>query len=162
MDQPKTDIARTIFVTVPRALIAALILGGIAINFANVVSRHLFSSAIFWAEEILVFLVIWFVSIAIAAITYQGAHLRMDLLSTRISSPWKEIINAATILCFVGFCALVVFQSFEVVSAFNRTGMVSITASIPLVFPHAALLIGFALMVLAVIFRLRAYLSGKF
>jgi TRAP-type C4-dicarboxylate transport system permease small subunit len=162
MIQPKTDIARTIFVTVPRALIAALILGGIAINFANVVSRHIFSSAIFWAEEILVFLVIWFVSIAVAAITYQGGHLRMDLLSTRIPSPWKDIVNAVMVVCFIGFCALVVTQSFEVVSAFRRTGMVSITASIPLVFPHAALLIGFTLMVLAVIFRLRAYLSGKF
>lgn len=162
MDQPKPDIARTIFVTLPRALIAALILGGIAINFANVVSRHLFSSAIFWAEEILVFLVIWIVSIAVVAITYQGAHLRMDLLSVRLASPWKEIVNAATIVCFVGFCSLVVFQSASVVAAFSRTGMVSITAGIPLVFPHAALLVGFSLMVLAVIFRLRSYLSGKF
>ncbi len=162
MDQPKPDIARTIFVTLPRALIAALILGGIAINFANVVSRHLFSSAIFWAEEILVFLVIWIVSIAVGAITYQGAHLRMDLLSVRLASPWKEIVNAAMIVCFVGFCTLVVFQSASVVAAFSRTGMVSITAGIPLVFPHAALLVGFSLMVLAVIFRLRSYLSGKF
>ena len=162
MDQPKTDIARTIFVTLPRALIAALILGGIAINFANVVSRHIFSSAIFWAEEILVFLVIWFVSIAVVAITYQGAHLRMDLLSTRLASPWKEIVNAVMIVCFVAFCTLVTFQSFSVVSAFSRTGMVSITASVPLVVPHAALLVGFTLMVLAVFFRLRSYFFGKF
>ncbi len=160
--RPKADLGQTIFVTLPRALIAALILGGIAINFANVVSRHLFSSAIFWAEEILVFLVIWFVSIAVAAVTYQGAHLKMDLLSTRIPSPWKQIINAAMIACFVIFCALVVTQSFEVVAAFRRTGMVSITASIPLVIPHAALLIGFALMVLAIIARIGSHLSGKF
>ncbi len=162
MDQPPSKITRTLFVSVPRAIIAALILGGIAINFANVVSRHIFSAAIFWAEEILVFLVIWFVSIAVAAVTYQGAHLKMDLLSARVPSPWKEIINAAMIACFVIFCTLVVTQSFEVVSAFRRTGMVSITASIPLVIPHAALLIGFTLMVLAVIVRLRAHLSGKF
>ena len=162
IDQPKSNIGRTIFVVVPRALIAALILGGVAINFANVVSRHIFSSAIFWAEEILVFLVIWFVSIAVAAVTYQGAHLRMDLLSTRIASPWKEIVNAATIVCFVAFCGLVVFQSFDVVAAFNRTGTVSITASVPLVIPHAALFVGFALMVLAVIVRLRSYFTGKF
>jgi len=161
-DRPKAGIGQTIFVTLPRALIAALILGGIAINFANVVSRHIFSSAIFWAEEILVFIVIWFVSIAVAAVTYQGAHLRMDLLSARIVRPWKEIINAFMIVCFVVFCTLVAFQSFDVVSAFNRTGMVSITASVPLVIPHAALLIGFALMVLAVIFRLRSHFLGKF
>ena len=162
MDRPESKLGRTIFVAVPRALIAALILGGIAINFANVVSRHIFSSAIFWAEEILVFLVIWFVSIAVAAVTYQGAHLKMDLLSARIPSPWKEIVNAAMIVCFTVFCTLVAFQSFEVVSAFNRTGMVSITASVPLVVPHAALLIGFTLMVLAVIFRWRSYFTGKF
>jgi TRAP-type C4-dicarboxylate transport system permease small subunit len=160
--RPKAGLGQTIFVTLPRALIAALILGGIAINFANVVSRHIFSAAIFWAEEILVFLVIWFVSIAVAAVTYQGAHLKMDLLSTRIPSPWKQIINATMIVCFIIFCALVVTQSFDVVSAFRRTGMVSITASIPLVIPHAALLIGFSLMVLAVIARIGSHLSGKF
>ena len=161
-DRPNSNIGQTIFVTLPRALIAALILGGIAINFANVVSRHIFSSAIFWAEEILVFIVIWFVSIAVAAVTYQGEHLRMDLLSAHIARPWKEIVNAFMIVCFVVFCTLVVFQSFDVVAAFNRTGMVSITASVPLVFPHAALLIGFVLMVLAMIFRLRSYFLGKF
>lgn len=162
MDQPKTDIARKIFVTVPRAFIAALILVGIAINFANVVSRHLFSSAIFWAEELLVFLVIWFVSIALAAITFEGAHLRMDLFSTRLSSPWKQLINTGMVVCLVAFCSLVAVQSFGVVSAFHRTGMVSITANVPLTIPHAALLVGFSLMVLAVIVRVRSYFSGKF
>lgn len=159
---PPARLTRTVFITVPRAIIAVLILGGIAINFANVVSRHVFSAAIFWAEEILVFLVIWFVSIAVAAVTYQGAHLKMDLLSTRIPAPWKHVINAAMVICFVIVCALVVAQSFEVVTAFRRTGTVSIAASVPLVIPHAALLVGFALMVLAVIARLRAHLSGKF
>ncbi len=158
----RRDLGHTIFVKLPRVLIAVLILAGITINFANVVSRHLFSSAIFWAEEILVFLVIWIVSIAVVAVTYQGAHLRMDLFATNIASPWKNIINALTALLFMGFCALVVVQSFAVVSAFSRTGTVSITASVPMVIPHSALLIGFTLMVLAVLFRLRAYLRGSF
>ena len=158
----RKDLPRFIFVTLPRALIAALILAGIAINFANVVSRHLFSSAIFWAEEILVFLVIWTVSIAVIAVSYQGAHLRMDLFVTNIRAPWKQAINVLTIVVFLVFCGFVVVQSFDVVTAFSRTGMVSITARIPMVVPHAALLVGFTLMVLAVLFRLRGYFRGRF
>jgi len=159
---PSNRLARTVFVSVPRLIIGALILAGIAINFANVVSRHLFSAAIFWTEEILVFLVIWTVLVAAIAITYRGGHLRMDLFVTNIRRPWKEVINALTIAAFIVFCSLVVVQSFDVVSAFHRNGTVSIAANLPLTIPHSALLVGFTAMVLAVLVRWRAYFRGRF
>ena len=160
--RPSKRLARTVFVAVPRLIIGAMILAGIAINFANVVSRHLFGEAIFWTEEILVFLVIWTVLVAAIAITFQGGHLRMDLFVANIGRPWKELINALTIIAFVVFCSFVVVQSFEVVSAFHHNGTVSIAANLPLTIPHSALLVGFAAMVLAVLFRWRAYLRGRF
>jgi len=159
---PDNRYVRTALVTVPRVIIGSLILVGIAINFANVVSRHMLGAAIFWAEEILVFLVIWTVLVAAIAITYQGAHLRMDLFAANIVRPWRNLINALTVVAMVVFCSLVVVQSFAVVSTFQRNGTVSIAAGVPLTIPHAAMLVGFALMVLAVLFRLRAYLRGKF
>jgi TRAP-type C4-dicarboxylate transport system permease small subunit len=53
-------------------------------------------------------------------------------------------------------------QSYTVVLLYVGNGNVSPAAEIPLYIPHAALLVGFSFMALAVICRLRAYLNGTF
>jgi C4-dicarboxylate transporter DctQ subunit len=155
-------LPRTVFVTIPRMLMALLILAGIAINFANVVARYLFDFAIFWAEEIMVFIIIWCVFIGAITVTYNGAHLRMDLLATRLSGRWKSIINGLTAVAFLVLGVFMIPQSFEVVSFLGNANQVSVTASVPKEIPHSAILVGFVFMVLAVSVRLRSYLTGRF
>ena len=153
---------RALFATAPRAIAAVLILAGIAINFANVISRYLFDFALFWAEEIMVFLIVWCVFLGAVAVAFNGAHLKMDLVSARIQSPWKEFINGAAAIAFVACCLFVAVQSWKAVQLFAEGGDVSVTASVPMVIPHVALFIGIVLMVLAVLVRLRAYLRNRF
>lgn len=137
----------------PRAIAGALILAGVAIIFANVVSRYLFSAAIFWAEEILIFMVVGLVAVSAVAVSFNGAHLSMDLLLARARGRLRRLIDRAIVLVFVACCGFVVVQSVEMVAAFHRTGTVSIAAGVPLVVPHTVLLIGFALMIVAVLAR---------
>jgi len=151
-----------LFVSLPRALMATLILTGIAINFANVISRYVFNFALFWAEEIMVFIVVWCVFIGAIAIGFNGAHLRMDLISARIGNPWRGILNGATTMVFLVCGVFAAYQSFQVVLLIHGVGQVSVTAGVPMVVPHGALLVGFVLMVLAVLVRLRSYISGRF
>jgi TRAP-type C4-dicarboxylate transport system permease small subunit len=137
-------------------------LAGVAINFANVVGRYLFGQALFWAEETMVFITIWGVFIGVAAIAYNGDHLNMDLLSQAIRGRWRTALNAAIVAALLACCAFVALQSFQVVRLFAEAGQVSVAAGIPKALPHAALAVGFVLTALAVLARIRAYLSGKF
>ena len=155
-------VPRTLFVTWPRMLMAVLMLTGIAINFANVVARYLFDFAIFWAEEIMIFIIVWCVFIGAITVTFNGAHLRMDLISTRLPRRWKAIINAVTAVVFLACGLFVIPQSFEAVTFLRAADQVSVTASVPKEIPHSAILVGFVFMVLAVVVRLRAYLTGRF
>ena len=100
--------------------------------------------------------------IGAVAVSFDGQHLKMDLLSARIPPPWRNIVNGLAALAFVGLGVFVAVQSWIAVSLFAGAGDVSVTASVPMVIPHAALLIGIVLMVLAVVFRLRAYLRNRF
>lgn len=154
--------AGAVFVTAPRAIMALLILIGIAINFANVISRYVFRFALFWAEEVMIFLTVWCVGLGIVVAAFNGAHLRMDLLSARLGSPWRQLNNAFTALVFILTCAFVALQSMKVVALVYRSGQVSVAASVPVFIPHTALLLGFTLMALAVIVRLRAHVTGRF
>lgn len=155
-------MARILFVKLPYLITGALLLVATAINFANVIGRYLFGAAIFWAEEVLVFIVIWSVFVAVPSIAYHGHHVRMDLFSARFRPPWTRIVNGAEAGLLVACALFVVVQSYRVVALHLRTGAVSVAAGVPLAIPHAALLVGFTLTALAVLVRVRAYVDGKF
>lgn len=155
-------MARFFFVTVPGWILGTLMLVGIAINFANVVSRYAFGQAIFWTEEILVFFAIWGVFIGMAAIAYRGEHLNMDLFSAAVPQRWRRVLNGAVAATLLVVSCFVVVQSWKTVTLFAQAGQVSIAAGVPKAIPHAALLAGFALTAIAVALRIRSYLSGKF
>ena len=154
-------MARFIFVTLPHWVLGCLMLVGVAISFSNVVARYLFGHAIYWAEEVLVFLAIWGVFIGMAAAAYERAHLNMDLFSNSISGRVKLVLNAAMTATLLACCGFMLVQSWQVVSLFYQSGVVSVSAGVPKWIPHSAILAGFALTAIAVLIRLRFYLAGK-
>ena len=59
----KETIARKveslIFVRIPHFLAGVLFFIAMLINIANVIGRYVFSAPVFWAEEVLVFIIVW-------------------------------------------------------------------------------------------------------
>jgi TRAP-type C4-dicarboxylate transport system permease small subunit len=156
------SIATLTFVTVPELIMGTLMLVGVAINITNVIGRYLFGYAFFWAEEIMVFITIWGVFIGLAAITYKGDYLNMDLFSRAFTGRARLVLNSVIAITLLACCAFMIKQSFQVVTMLAQAGQVSVSASVPKQIPHAALLVGFILTVLAVIVRIRSYITGKF
>ncbi len=151
-----------VFIKAPHVISGVMFLAAAAINIANVVARYVFSNPIFWAEEIMIFIVIWTVFLLAASITYRGAHLNMDLLHNGFSPFWKRVVNIAIGLTLIGCTLFAAYQSSKVVGLYLRTGDVTPATRIPLYLPHSALLVGFVLMALAALFRIRSYFTGKF
>ncbi len=147
--------------TVPRIVIGTLVLFSIALNFANVIGRYVFLSPIIWAEEVMIFIMVWCVFIGAILVSWDGQHLKMDLLSAKLKPPFKQIINAFALAVFVIVCGFVVAQSYKAVTLFGRLGQESTVAGIPMVIPHSALLIGFVLMIICVAARYREHISGQ-
>ncbi len=59
-----------------RAVLGSLIFLGVLINFANVVGRYVFLKPIIWAEEILVFIMVWCVMLgAPRPLPFSGARV---------------------------------------------------------------------------------------
>jgi TRAP-type transport system small permease protein len=159
---PDKRLEQTIFLKIPHVIVGLMFLAAVAINVANVIARYVFANPIFWAEEVLVFIVIWGVFVIAGSITYRGAHLNMDLLHAGFSPFWKRTVNVAIALTLIGSTLFAAFQSLKVVQLYLRTGDVTAATGIPLVIPHAALLFGFVFMALAALLRIHSYFSGKF
>lgn len=152
---------RFVFVTLARGVMGILMLAGVAICFANVVARYLFGYALFWAEEVMVFLIIWGVFIGVGAAAYERAHLNMDLFSSTFRGTTLQVLNALLVAVLLASCAFMIVQSWQVVTLFYQGGVRSVSAGVPKWLAQSALPVGFALMALAVLSRLRLYLSGR-
>lgn len=135
----------------PRAVIGAIILLAIAINFANIVGRYVFLAPLPWAEEILVFLVIWGVCLGASAVTYDRRHLVMDLFSASFPPRLRIVLDALTLVAMVGFCGFACIQAWKIVAIMARNGQVSITAGVPMTVPYAAFVAGFGLIAVAAV-----------
>ncbi len=149
------------FVTIPEWILGSLMLTGVGITFANVVGRYVFDVAIYWAEEILVFIVIWGVFVGLVVATYRGGFLAMDLFTANLAGWPKRTLNAAIAITLVLCCVYVALQSWKVVMLFIATDQRTVSAGIPKAIPHSALLVGLSLAAVAMLLRFRAFVSGK-
>lgn len=157
-----TSIAELLLVKVPNIVCGWLLVAAVAINVANVIGRYVFFRPIAWAEEVLMFIIIWGIFISAGSITYQGLHLRMDLLVINVRGKFRAFLGGLTVALALLCSLFMIVQTFRIVRIYAASGETSITAGVPLVYTHAALFVGFVLMAVAATLRVRAYLTGKF
>ncbi len=162
MPSRQKQIEELIFIKFPHVASGVLFIIAAGINIFNVVGRYIFATPIFWAEEILVYIVIWSVFLVAGSVTYRGAHLNMDLIYSNLRGPWKLAVNLAITISLIGCTIFVASQSWKIVHLYYRNHGVTAGTDIPLVIPHTALLFGFTFMALAAIVRIRSYITGKF
>ena len=143
--------ARLALRDVPRALTGAILLIVIAINTANIVGRYVFAAPVAWAEEVMVFLLVWSVFLGASAVTYDKAHLTMDLFVDAFPPAVRKIIQWGTVAAIVCVCVFCLVQSMKIVALMYRMGQVSMTAQLPMVIPYSGFVVGFALIALAAI-----------
>lgn len=143
-----------------RAVLGVLILVGVALNFANVVGRYVFLKPIIWAEEILVFIMIWCVMLGATLVTWDNTHLRMDAvyyLSPPRVRRWLNVVSTVAFLIAGGF---VLVQSMRVVLLVASTGQRSVVAEVPMMIPYGAIPISFGLIILVLLLRFRTFIRG--
>lgn len=153
--------ASALFVGVPMHVLAVVMLLGVVLNFTNVIARYLFDAPLFWAEEVLVFSMIWAVFLALPAVTFNDEHLRMDLLYLQLRGWQRSLVNALCVLLYVGVGGFAAFHSYKVVVLLAATGQKSVAAALPMALVHAAIPLGLLLMVAAVVVRVSLHMARR-
>lgn len=131
-----------------------IFLAAVAINFANVIGRYFFHTSIFWAEEIIVYGIIWCVMLGAALVCWQGQHLRVEIIEIFLSRPQLARLRT-TVLVVVCIVALITtYLGFQFVALVASMDQRSVVTRLPMVVPFAAVPIGFLLILIASIVRL--------
>jgi C4-dicarboxylate transporter, DctQ subunit len=145
---------------VERTLIGLLGAVAMLVGLLQVLGRYLFPEhAIGWAEEVIVYLIVWGVVIASSQLVRTDGHVRPDLV-LRAMPPgvqrWMEVFNCIVALVF---SAGMVWYGWQIV---DTSLLLDDRSSTDLAFPmwiyHAALPAGGLLMVLRYLVRLYRFL----
>lgn len=126
----------------------------IAICGVNVFARYFFHSAISWAEEAMVYLMVFVVFSASATVTWKGAHMHLDMLITRLPVLLHKIAVTLMTLFSAGLLLVLAYSSYEVVSKLFRFGQLSDGLEVPMWIPQGFVFVGLFLISFMLLLRL--------
>ncbi len=137
-----------------RTASALLLIGSVALNFANIVGRYFFSLSIPWAEEIMLFLMVGCVFTGCCAVASDGRHIRMDVVLGLLPPKPRALVEAVSELVLIATAVAVTVFAWPVISQLAEFDERSQAANFPMVIPQAMVPLGYALMALVVAVRL--------
>jgi TRAP-type transport system small permease protein len=142
-------VARVIELVLAFAFILAVLL-----NFTNVVGRYLFGISLLGSDELQVFIIVGVTFLGAAVVTRRNQHLRMDVLVQFMPAPLRLALRVTEQLLLIALAGFVISQSFFYARQMLRIGRTSDMAGVPMWIPHGAVALGFALILIVVLWRL--------
>jgi TRAP-type C4-dicarboxylate transport system permease small subunit len=131
-----------------------LVAVAVCLNLANVIGRHVLGNAIFGADEVQTYLMVWMAFLGAVAVTWRDAHLRMDVLVRYLPAMVRRALSVVELTLVLATALVVSVQSWRFVQQMATLGRRSDAAEIPMAIPHGAVLAGFALIALIAASRL--------
>lgn len=131
-----------------RALVGAVMLLAVGLNCVNVLGRYLFNAPIHWAEDVIVFGLVWSIFLGAVLVTKDGAHIKIDAADGILTQRWRRIRDWTIALFMMGILAFVTYHSIDVVALVATTGQKTSMTELPLAILHLSLPTGFLLMIL--------------
>lgn len=95
--------------------------------FTNVVLRYVFNSAIFWAEEVLRYLIVWITFIGMATCVAKGSHISLDTIMMVLPENKKRLVRLGVNIVGVIFSLLIFWYSLQLTLTVKATNQLSAT-----------------------------------
>jgi TRAP-type C4-dicarboxylate transport system permease small subunit len=137
-----------------RVVAGVLLVGSVALNFANVIGRYFFNASIYWAEEVMLFLMVGCVFLGNGVVSWSGRQIRMDVIVSMMPIKVREALQLFSELAFILTAFAIVTFSLPVVRDLFSFDQRSQSAEIPLYIPQSLIPIGLIIMAFLVIVRL--------
>ena len=137
-----------------RVAAGVLLVISVLLNFANVIGRYFFNASIFWAEEVMLFLMVGCVFFGNGVVAWSGRQLRMDVIVAMMPAPLRNFLALVSELVFIVVALLIVWFAWPVIRDLWNFDQRSQSAELPMVIPQAMVPIGFCIMAVLVIVRL--------
>ena len=134
--------------------LGVLLIAAVCLNFVNVVGRYAFGRAIFGADEMQTYSMVWMAFAGAVVVTWRNAHLRMDVLVSRAPPRLQAGLRLVELILMAGTAGIVFVQSWKYAAQMAAMGRLSDAGAIPMAIPHSAVATGFGLIALIALWRI--------
>jgi TRAP-type C4-dicarboxylate transport system permease small subunit len=137
-----------------RVLAGVLLAASVTLNFANIIGRYFFSASIYWAEEIMLFLMVGCVFFGNGVVAWYGRQIRMDVVVAMLPPRARAALHLLSELLLIATATTIVVFAWPVIRDLYDFDQRSQAADVPLFIPQALIPLGFSIMALLVALRL--------
>ena len=139
---------------------AAALLAIVVLNAVNIVLRYFFKTPLSWAEEAMLYLMIFGVYVGAVSVAWQQAHIRIDAVLDFAPPGRRKILEIVSTLVLAAVLLPVVFASFSVVNLLFEFDQVSDALHVPMWIPQSVVPISLLLIVVMALFRILIQATG--
>jgi C4-dicarboxylate transporter DctQ subunit len=135
-------------------LAAAALLVIIVINAVNIVMRYFFFSALSWAEEAMLYLMIFGVYSGAVSVAWQQAHIRIDAILDFAPPARRRVLEIISTLVMAAVLIPVVMASYRVTSLLFEFEQTSDALHLPIWIPQSVIPVSLTLIVVMALLRI--------
>ena len=129
--------------------------------FVNVVMRYVFLLPIYWAEELVRYLMVWMIFIGASQVTKFGGHVAVDIVPRFLSKRANTILAITVNLICILFCILLVYFSSKQMLRVKIAHQISPAMEVPMWIAYLSIPLGTALMLIRYVQQIFLRLQGK-
>ena len=143
-----------------RVAAAILLVASVALNFANVIGRYFFGFSIYWAEEMMLFLMVGCVFLGNGVVAWSGRQIRMDVVVGKLPEKARRALDVFSELVLIATALTIVVWAWPVIRDLYSFDQRSQAGDFPLYVPQALIPVGLSLMALLAAVRLLSGAGG--
>jgi C4-dicarboxylate transporter DctQ subunit len=126
----------------------------VALNGLNVVLRYFFFSALSWAEEVMLYFMIYGVYLGAVSVAWQQAHIRIDTLLNLVPHRWRRPLHIINTIIAAAILLPVVSASYHVVNVLLQLDERSDAVNVPMWIPQGVVPVSLLLIVILSLLRI--------
>ena len=120
---------------------------GLTLVLYGVIMRYVFSSPVYWVDEISTYLVVWGAILGWAVAERDRRHIRVTLLFDRLPPRARRLAEFAASAVSAGFCLMLAYMALVLERRYFTSGQLTLNTQSPLWIvyssvPVAALMLG--------------------
>ena len=132
----------------------------VVLNAVNIILRYFFRTPLSWAEEAMLYLMIFGVYIGAISVAWQQAHIRIDAILDFAPPARRKVLQIISTLILAAVLMPVVFASFRVVNLLLDFDQRSDALHLPMWIPQSVVPISLLLIALMSLLRILVQASG--
>lgn len=134
------------FSTLERYFLGATILFCSLLLLANVIMRYVFSNSIYWAEELVRYLLVWIIFLGSSQVAKHEGHIAVDILHRFVPQRGKMFLDHLVNVVAILFCLVLVYYSYHQTMRVYGSQQISPALEIPMWLAYLSVPLGSALM----------------